>query len=122
MGQLTAYPLWRTRLLDSARIDGAIERTKLAPDALIAPSERLARTTDEGSSSLPAEGTGAAERTRTSDPIITNDVLYQLSYSGPGRRSYPAQRASSNPADNNAQVQNSAPHIPAFMPWRGLAA
>ena len=25
---------------------------------------------------------GAAERTRTSDPIITNDVLYQLSYSG----------------------------------------
>ncbi len=29
--------------------------------------------------------TGAAERTRTSDPIITNDVLYQLSYSGDGR-------------------------------------
>jgi hypothetical protein len=25
---------------------------------------------------------GAAERTRTSDPIITNDVLYHLSYSG----------------------------------------
>ena len=95
MGQLTAYPLWRTRLLDSARIDGAIERTKLAPDALIAPSERLARTTDEGSSSLPAEGTGAAERTRTSDPIITNDVLYQLSYSGPVAqqgRWYPVRR------------------------------
>jgi hypothetical protein len=27
---------------------------------------------------------GAAEETRTPDPIITNDVLYQLSYSGPG--------------------------------------
>ena len=26
---------------------------------------------------------GAADRTRTYDPIITNDVLYQLSYSGP---------------------------------------
>ena len=28
---------------------------------------------------------GAAEGTRTPDPIITNDVLYQLSYSGHGR-------------------------------------
>ena len=27
-------------------------------------------------------GGGAAEGTRTPDPIITNDVLYQLSYSG----------------------------------------
>lgn len=27
-------------------------------------------------------GSGAAEGTRTPDPIITNDVLYQLSYSG----------------------------------------
>jgi hypothetical protein len=28
------------------------------------------------------EKIGAAEGTRTPDPIITNDVLYQLSYSG----------------------------------------
>ena len=28
------------------------------------------------------KATGAAEGTRTPDPIITNDVLYQLSYSG----------------------------------------
>ncbi len=28
------------------------------------------------------EHNGAAEETRTPDPIITNDVLYQLSYSG----------------------------------------
>ena len=28
------------------------------------------------------EKNGAADRTRTYDPIITNDVLYQLSYSG----------------------------------------
>ena len=28
---------------------------------------------------------GAAEGIRTPDPIITNDVLYQLSYSGPIR-------------------------------------
>jgi hypothetical protein len=27
--------------------------------------------------------TGAEEGIRTPDPIITNDVLYQLSYSGP---------------------------------------
>lgn len=26
--------------------------------------------------------TGAGDRTRTYDPIITNDVLYQLSYTG----------------------------------------
>ena len=34
-----------------------------------------------------SEKDGAAEGTRTPDPIITNDVLYQLSYSGilPGR-------------------------------------
>jgi hypothetical protein len=30
--------------------------------------------------------TGAADRTRTYDPIITNDVLYHLSYSGNLRR------------------------------------
>ncbi len=29
------------------------------------------------------KGAGAAEGTRTPDPIITNDVLYQLSYCGP---------------------------------------
>ena len=29
-----------------------------------------------------SEKDGAAEGTRTPDPIITNDVLYQLSYSG----------------------------------------
>jgi hypothetical protein len=27
---------------------------------------------------------GAGDRNRTYDPIITNDVLYQLSYSGEG--------------------------------------
>ncbi len=31
---------------------------------------------------------GAADRTRTYDPIITNDVLYQLSYSGPLHRPF----------------------------------
>ena len=29
-----------------------------------------------------SQESGAAEGTRTPDPIITNDVLYQLSYSG----------------------------------------
>ena len=29
-----------------------------------------------------AEKDGAGEGTRTPDPIITNDVLYQLSYTG----------------------------------------
>ena len=31
---------------------------------------------------------GAADRTRTYDPIITNDVLYHLSYSGFVLRGY----------------------------------
>ena len=34
------------------------------------------------SSDLSVWESGAAEGTRTPDPIITNDVLYQLSYSG----------------------------------------
>jgi hypothetical protein len=34
------------------------------------------------------ERSGAAEGTRTPDPIITNDVLYQLSYSGHCERRY----------------------------------
>ena len=35
---------------------------------------------------------GAAEGTRTPDPIITNDVLYQLSYSGSGRLAPPGKK------------------------------
>lgn len=35
-----------------------------------------------------AESRGAGDRTRTYDPIITNDVLYQLSYTGPVTRAY----------------------------------
>ena len=31
---------------------------------------------------FPAQGHGAAGGTRTPDPIITNDVLYRLSYGG----------------------------------------
>ncbi len=31
---------------------------------------------------LLSESYGAGDRTRTYDPIITNDVLYQLSYTG----------------------------------------
>ena len=34
------------------------------------------------SSDFLKQKSGAAEETRTPDPIITNDVLYQLSYSG----------------------------------------
>ena len=32
--------------------------------------------------SISGERSGAGDRTRTYDPIITNDVLYQLSYTG----------------------------------------
>jgi hypothetical protein len=39
---------------------------------------------------------GAGDRNRTYDPIITNDVLYQLSYSGAGRNS--RQTAPQEPA------------------------
>jgi hypothetical protein len=41
---------------------------------------RLGRAIHSGKKS------GAAEGTRTPDPIITNDVLYQLSYSGVSAR------------------------------------
>ncbi len=34
-------------------------------------------------------GTGAARGTRTPDPVITNDVLYQLSYCGGPSKSRP---------------------------------
>ena len=44
-------------------------------------------------------GSGAAEGTRTPDPIITNDVLYQLSYSGILLLSKPA-----GGADNDAAL------------------
>ena len=45
------------------------------------------------------EKNGAAEGTRTPDPIITNDVLYQLSYSGILLLSKPA-----GGADNDAAL------------------
>lgn len=37
---------------------------------------------ENGKTSCFSKKNGAAEGTRTPDPIITNDVLYQLSYSG----------------------------------------
>ena len=41
----------------------------------------------------PLEKRGAANRTRTCDPVITNDVLYQLRYcGGPKRRSPVSER------------------------------
>jgi hypothetical protein len=42
---------------------------------------------DCGRSKRPYLYFGAGNRNRTCDPIITNDVLYQLSYSG-GRREF----------------------------------
>ncbi len=44
----------------------------------ISQVQRLSRKKSHQS----VEISGAAEGTRTPDPIITNDVLYQLSYSG----------------------------------------
>ena len=40
------------------------------------------RTARQGKAGIIEGISGAAEETRTPDPIITNDVLYQLSYSG----------------------------------------
>jgi hypothetical protein len=48
---------------------------------------------------------GAARGIRTPDPIITNDVLYQLSYCGP-RRATPSWRCS-----NGAAVYASSPRF-----------
>ena len=36
----------------------------------------------EAASASPRTATGAGERTRTSDLLITNQLLYQLSYTG----------------------------------------
>ena len=36
-----------------------------------------------GHSGTPPEKYGARDRSRTRDPLITNQLLYQLSYSGP---------------------------------------
>ena len=53
---------------------------------------------------------GAAEGTRTPDPIITNDVLYQLSYSGPGampvlRNPANGRHSPAHPADTRTGVR-----------------
>ncbi len=45
---------------------------------------RLQRLTQEESANVCGGESGAARGNRTPDPIITNDVLYQLSYCGDG--------------------------------------
>src|SRR5438874_1534207 len=78
------------------------------------------------------EKAGAANRTRTCDPVITNDVLYQLSYCG-GPNAALSQRSNQS-AENachlisgsarlgkkNATPRPSATKIPAsrrLAPW-----
>lgn len=46
---------------------------------------RSKRRAYPGTRDVSEKGIGAAEGTRTPDPIITNDVLYRLSYSGSPR-------------------------------------
>ncbi len=48
---------------------------------------------------------GAAEGTRTPDPIITNDVLYQLSYSGHCARLAPSLCLGKSISDPTAVVR-----------------
>lgn len=57
-----------------------LRRVKSAPNLphIALPLKALEKVTDH------RVYFGAAEGTRTPDPIITNDVLYQLSYSGTG--------------------------------------
>ena len=54
----------------------------IMPEARTAPGEIRGAVRLTHCSGL--DKSGAAEGTRTPDPIITNDVLYQLSYSGGG--------------------------------------
>ena len=67
------------------RICGALKRTHREPGTLIVSAKRLPHTMlpKESASSF-GRICGAGEGTRTPDPIITNDVLYQLSYTGHG--------------------------------------
>ena len=46
------------------------------------PSCACGHLRQTASSLISLEDCGAANRTRTCDPVITNDVLYQLSYCG----------------------------------------
>src|SRR5690242_19404210 len=57
------------------------------------------------------ENTGAARGTRTPDPVITNDVLYQLSYCG-------------GPSKTTSEAGRSAwpPGIGHGSDWQGKAA
>lgn len=50
---------------------------------VLPPPRRLAEETSTGLSTYQADA-----RTRTGDPFITSEVLYQLSYVGQGRRPY----------------------------------
>ena len=59
---------------------------------------------------------GAAEGIRTPDPIITNDVLYQLSYSGTFRQGRAALPCSDGAVSSTARGPYPAP----FSPIRGV--
>ena len=52
--------------------------------AAIGPTSKPPSPSGPAASAYPgiSEKNGAGEGTRTPDPIITNDVLYQLSYTG----------------------------------------
>ena len=65
------------------------------------------------------EENGAGERTRTSDLLITNQLLYQLSYAGSAWWA-PAQRAIGIP-NRNTTARVSDPPRPNFSHDRGLA-
>ena len=60
-----------------------------------AGKDSVARLQLRGSTDDRTHEFGAGNRNRTYDPIITNDVLYQLSYSGVGRNSIESRQ--SNP-------------------------
>ena len=75
----------RPQLGDAARRDRQERRHQPARGP--PPHRRRHRPTQRRHLELPGVGLGAdfsqaAERTRTADPVITSDVLYQLSYGG----------------------------------------
>src|SRR5690606_35921470 len=96
-----------------------LERRRQHTGAWSRQSRRRAATTKKAPLARGlCRGSGAGDRNRTYDPIITNDVLYQLSYSGGaadsrgwracGQRGW--QRDSSRPLNPPAE---------AAVPWAG---
>ena len=91
LGRLMLYQLSYARTLwihDPCSVVGAIGLEPIqseTPDLQSGPALQLRRAPSSTCSLSPMEGMRASRGTRTPDQLITNQLLYQLSYTGVGR-------------------------------------